>query len=344
MIIFNRMTIKWKLITVFSIILLIPAILALVLSFFIGQLTLGDLVSTNEIFRLIITFLIFALISIIVFYFLSKYILDPVYKLNEATKEVARGNFTIEMEVKNHDEIGQLTTSFNQMVKELRSIELLREGFISSVSHELKTPVASIKGFSELLMKNVDLSDKSRKYIRIINEESEKVSKLTEMILELNRVENTEIIKKNDRFRLDELIRETILYLERQWSEKSIDFDLNLEQIEVVSNKMVYHLILRNLIENSIKFSYENGLIEISLFVEDNKQKIIIKDYGQGICDEDIDKIFNKFYRGNNTCRFSGNGLGLAIVKKSLELINGEIMVRSCVNKFTEFELKIGVN
>ncbi len=338
---YKQLRIRWKLVLVFSIILLLPAILAFVLSMFSNYHTPNEFSGWPEVSRLAIRFILFASLSIIVFYFFSSYLLSPIYRLNKATKEVAKGNFNVEMEVTTSDEIGELTKNFNTMINELRSIEMLREDFISSISHELKTPIASIKGYSELLNHSENLTDKEKQYLDIIQNESKRISNLIEMILMMNRVENTEIIEDIKLLRLDEIVRYTILKMEPLWAQKKIAFKIELEDTLLMSNEMYLDLIISNLLSNAIKFSADKGQVDVFLNSEKGHSVLKIKDYGQGIKSDDQSKIFGKFYKAGDQICIEGNGLGLAIVNKCVSLLGGEINVNSLYGEFSEFIISL---
>ncbi|MEA5002732.1 MAG: HAMP domain-containing sensor histidine kinase, partial [Christensenella sp.] len=165
------------------------------------------------------------------------HITKPVKRLSRATKEVAKGNFDICVDYDAQDEIGQLTHNFNLMTNELKNMEYLRKDFVSNVSHEFKTPIASIQGFAQLL-KTKDLTQEEfDEYTDVIISESIRLSKLSENLLKLSRLEKQVIPPQGAEFSLDEQIRKTLLLLEREWSAKELDLDIDLENVLYTGNE-----------------------------------------------------------------------------------------------------------
>ncbi len=295
------------------------------------------------IFRLGFTLLLCVLIGAFLMVFSAKRAIKPIVKLTDATKEVAKGNFDIVVENKSKDEIGQLTNNFNIMIQELKNIEYLRKDFISNVSHEFKTPIASVQGFAKLL-KNEDISKADRQeYADIIIEESDRLSKLSSNILKLSKLENQQTLNNKTVFSLDEQIRRTILLLQNEWSEKNLHLDIDLKKTSFTGDDELLQQVWINLISNAIKFSIINGTIAIILHQEGNKIIMQISDNGIGMDDFTQKRIFEKFYQGDKSHSGEGNGLGLALVKRILDLCNGEIFVQSQVNKGTTFIVELPV-
>lgn len=265
----------------------------------------------------------------------AKKMLKPITKLNEATKKVAQGNFNIQLETQRHDEIGELTSNFNKMVKDLGSIELLQKEFIDNVSHEIKTPISSIEGFAELLEAE-DLTKEERiEYSNIIKEEANRLLNLSTNMLKLSKLQNQSKIIAKDEINIAEQIRKAITLLEPKWSEKEIIFNVSLEEKYFIGDEDLIFQIWVNLIENAIKFSEQKGKIEITLKEIKNFLEIIIKDNGKGMNNEEISKIFTRFYQIDKSHSTKGSGLGLAIVKRIIDLSEGTIEVQSQENKGT---------
>ena len=258
--------------------------------------------------------------------------LKPITKLNEATKKVAQGNFNIQLETQRNDEIGELTTNFNKMVKDLGSIELLQKEFIDNVSHEIKTPISSIEGFAELLEAD-DLSKEERiEYSNIIKEEANRLLNLSTNMLKLSKLQNQSKIIAKDEINIAEQIRKAITLLEPKWSEKEIIFNVSLEEKYFIGDEDLILQIWVNLIENAIKFSKQKGKIEITLKETENYLEVIIKDNGKGMSKEEISRIFTRFYQIDKSHSTEGSGLGLAIVKRIIDLSEGTIEVQSQEN------------
>lgn len=268
---------------------------------------------------------------------ISRKIVNPIKKITDATKKVASGDFTIELETKRNDEIGELTHNFNKMVKELNSIECLQKDFINNVSHEIKTPISSIQGFAKLLEAD-DLSKEERKeYAEIIKEESDRLLYLSTNILKLAKLENQERIMNKTKVNIAEQIRRTISVLEPKWKEKNIKFNVSLKEQEFLGEKDLMYQVWMNIIENSIKFSKQDGQIDVKMKTNQDSIIVEIKDYGIGMEEEEAKKIFDRFYQVDKSHTKPGAGLGMTIAKRIVELSGGKIEVTSKLNESTTF-------
>ncbi len=274
-------------------------------------------------------------------YLALRRISKPVIQISEAANEVAKGNFSVKVEVKGKDEIGTLAVNFNKMTDELMNMEYLRKDFISNVSHEFKTPIASIQGFAEMLQDKSLSAEQFEQYTNIIIEESKRLSRLSTNMLKISKLDHQIIPEKATKFSLDEQIRKTVVLLEDQWSKKQLSFDLDLEVINYKGAEALVQQIWVNLIENAIKFSHESGLISISAIQTDEEIIVEVKDYGVGIDEESQQRIFEKFYQSDTSHEKEGNGLGLAIVQKIVEMCNGSIQCSSKIGVGTSFIVKL---
>ena len=274
--------------------------------------------------------------TILSIYFGNKF-LKPIKELKALTGEVAKGKFDVEVTDIPENEVGELIENFNIMVKELKKNEMLKEDFISNVSHEFKTPLSTIQGYSTLLQDENLTDDDKNKYISIIFQATEKLTTLVNGILKISKIDNRKITIEKINYSLDEQIRESILSLEYMWNKKNIDLNIELENIMITADKNLLSNVWNNLISNAIKYSKIDGKIDIFLSLENNFAKCTIKDYGCGIKEEDIPYIFDKFYQADKSHNSDGNGLGLALVKKIIELSEGKIIVNSKINEGSEF-------
>lgn len=280
-------------------------------------------------FVIILSFIGCIVIGTIITAFVGKTILKPLHEISRATSEVARGNFKVRVRVPDDIEYGMLANNFNKMAVQLSEIETLRGDFISSVSHEFKTPLASIQGFAKLLQDGAISQDERREYTQIIIDETSRLTKLSTNILSLTKLENQKTIGKKSKFLLDEQIRKIILMLEPEWSKKNIDLDVDLEEITYIGNEELMAQIWQNIINNAIKFTNENGNIGVKLYRSEQCIVAKISDDGPHIPDEKRTKIFEKFYQGDHSRSTDGNGLGLALVQRVVELCNGSVWVEN---------------
>ena len=278
-------------------------------------------------FVTIVGFISSILLGTIITTFVGRTMLQPIHDLSMATSEVARGNFSVRVRENGADEYGILQRNFNKMAQELSGIETLRGDFISNVSHEFKTPLASIQGFAKLLQDPLLSPADRAEYTQIIIDETSRLSKLSSNILSLTKLENQTTIGKKKRFRIDEQIRKIILMLEPEWSKKDIDMDIDLEDIIYVGNEDLMGQIWQNIINNAIKFTPQGGVIKVNLFRGGSGIVTKIWDNGPQISADKKDKIFEKFYQGDRSRATEGNGLGLALVKRIVDLADGKISV-----------------
>lgn len=281
------------------------------------------------------------LISTILIRINMKKMLQPIKQLNEATKKVTTGDYDIELETKREDEIGELTHNFNKMTKGLQSTENLQKDFINNVSHEIKTPISSIEGFAKLL-KDKNLSDEEREeYSNIIIEESERLTNLTGKMLKLSKLHNQDRIVNKQEVLIAEQIRRAISLLEPKWASKDIKINVSLEEIMFLGDEELIFQVWINLLENAIKFSKNNGRIDIKTSHKNDEIIVTIRDYGVGMKEDELEKVFERFYQIDKSHSEEGSGLGLAIVKRIIELSNGIIEINSEEDKGTIVTVKL---
>lgn len=272
-----------------------------------------------------------------------KNIFRPIEQINEATKKVALGEYDIELESKREDEIGELTNNFNKMTHGLKSTENLQKEFINNVSHEIKTPVSSIEGFAKFL-KDKNLAQEEREeYANIIIEEAKRLENLTGKILKLSKLNNQEIITNKQEIEVAEQIRKAISLLEPKWSKKDIKINVSLEEKIFLGDEDLIFQVWVNIIDNAIKFSNEGGSIDIKVYEKDGNINVEIKDRGIGMKEEELEKVYDRFYQIDRSHSKEGSGLGLAIVKRIVELSEGKIEIKSKENKGTTVIVKLPV-
>lgn len=287
-------------------------------------------------FRIMISMynLLSILCGTIVMLIAARLIVKPIKKLTAATEKIARGDFEVHIKKERKDEIGQLVDNFNKMTKELAGMEMMRNNFISDISHEFKTPLTSIEGYTKLLRDCKDDAQRNE-YIDIITAETKRLSALSGNILLLNRIENENITTARTPFRLDEQIRHVILLSENKWSGKNLELNIDLEEVTYTGNEPLLFQVWLNLFDNAIKFSNPGEAIEISLKKQEGKIAFTIMDYGKGIAGEQQKRMFEKFYMGDKSRTAEGNGLGLSIVKRIVDMHGGTIEVQSRQDEFT---------
>lgn len=265
--------------------------------------------------------------GVILFLFAARLIAKPIAKLSEATRRVAKGDYQVRVNVKRKDEIGELSRNFNRMIGELSKIEAMRQEFVSNVSHEIQTPLTSIRGFAGALRDSA--SPEQVRHLTIIEQESERLSKLSSNLLKLASLD---VVKLHTvPFRLDEQIRMSVASCVPLWMEKNIDLSADLDKVTFDGDEDLLSQVWINLLSNAIKFTPEQGNIYMMLTHDQEWIQVSVKDTGCGISPDHLEHIFDRFYKvdTSRTSATGGNGLGLSIVQKIIGLHGGRIEVTS---------------
>ena len=301
-------------------------LVSILISFGISKL-LEWLLPTSTSIPLLIQLNIFSLvIALLATHFLSKMFFDPIKELRLGMQKIADGNFDTRLETKSSsEEIQELFAGFNMMAGKLGATEILQTDFVSNVSHEFKTPINAIEGYTMLLQSTENIDETENEYIEKILFNTRRLSSLVSNILLLSKLENQSIQTHREKYALDEQIREDILALESLWEPKDIEFDVDLDAVRYYGNKNVLHHVWSNLLSNAIKFSPNGGIIKMRLFKENERIVFIIEDNGPGLSEEAKKHLFDKFYQADTSHKEEGNGLGLALVKNIISLCDGEI-------------------
>ncbi len=271
----------------------------------------------------------------------SRIPLRPINKILNALNRLASGDYSARLSFKGalskHPTVEELTQSFNALASELQQTEMLRSDFINNFSHEFKTPIVSIAGFARLLKKK-DLTPEERaEYLDIIEKESLRLSQMATNVLNLSKVENQTILSGVSFFNLSEQIRTSVLVLEGKWAKKNLEWSLEFDEMEIPGNEEMMQQVWINLLDNAVKFSPEGGTVSVEIRKEGKNVEVAISNPGEAIPPEKREKIFTKFYQGDESHHTEGNGVGLAVVQKIVDLHGGSIKVSSenGVNTFT---------
>lgn len=262
----------------------------------------------------------------------------------EALEKITQGNFNVFIEQDEHGRFNEIIDSINKMAKELGSMEQLRQDFISNISHEFQSPLTSISGYAALLRKD-GASLQQLEYATIIEEESKRLSKLSENLLRLSALEaeGSSITKVS--FRLDRQLENVVLLLEPQWKAKNIIPDTSLPKMTVYGNEDLLKQVWINLLVNAIKFTPKNGEINVGLKMDGKNAVCMISDNGIGIAPSDQMHIFERFYKVDKSRdrTLGGNGLGLALVKKIVNIHEGNVTVESALEKGTSLKVTLPI-
>ncbi len=267
--------------------------------------------------------------------------LRPIREMSKATKAIAKGNFNVRVSVPKNAEMSELVDNFNRMTRDLGSIETLQRDFVNNVSHEFKTPLASISGFAKLMESGGLSEEQQREYAGIIAEESDRLAKLSASILRLTRLDNASSLSDRTEYDLDEQLRRTIALLASQWEQKNIDMTVEVDEITLCGSKELLGEVWLNLLTNAIRFTPEGGHIAVRASELLDEVVVEVEDDGCGMTPEVSSRVFERFYQGDRSHSNEGNGLGLALVKRVVELSGGRVEVESSPGAGSVFRVRL---
>lgn len=294
------------------------------------QLGRGNLNTTGFV-------LILLLISVVagtaITFGIGRFPLRPVNDIINALNRLAAGDFRTRLSfsrpLAKYPVAKELSDSFNKMAAELESTEMLRSDFINNFSHEFKTPIVSIAGFAKLLKKGRLSAEEELEYLDIIEDESLRLSAMATNVLNLTKVENQTILTGVSRYNLSEQLRNCVLLLENKWSKKNLELNVDFEEHQICANEELLKQVWVNLLDNAIKFTPDDGLIEVAIGEDGNSVAVSVINSGSEIPEENRERIFQKFYQADESHATEGNGIGLAIVQKVVQLHQGKVEVES---------------
>ena len=281
---------------------------------------------------------ILSLVILIVFTF-SVYL--PLGKISEGAREFASGNLDHKIDLKTNDEMGRLSDSLNYMAAELKKNNDYQKKFISNVSHDFRSPLTSIKGFTEAMTDGTIPPENHEKYLKIIASETDRLEKLTKSILTLNSVDTDKAALTLTDFDINILLKHTAAVFEGTCRKKKIRINLVLtgEQLTVNADKEKIEQVIYNLLDNAVKFSNRNSTIKLETTLRHGKCYVSVMDEGCGIAKDDLTRIWDRFYKSDESRGKDrrGTGLGLSIVKEIISAHGQTINVISTENVGTEF-------
>lgn len=267
--------------------------------------------------------------------------LSGITKLNDAAKIIAGGNFEHRVNIDGKDEISQLANSFNEMADGLSRIEKNKQEFLSNIAHDIRSPLTSINGFLDALLDGTIPMEKADRYLRIIKSETERLSKLSNSILDINRIAERRFDVLNMEFSLNKMITSTLDSLNSRISDKNINlmFDYFSDEIKVKADYEKIQRVFYNLYDNAVKFTNEKGSIITKITKRENKALISITNTGVGLTAEECKRVFDRLYKADSSRGLDklGSGLGLSIVKEFLNDHKENISVTSEPEKYTTF-------
>ena len=278
--------------------------------------------------------------DIIAYYFAKKILINPLSEINNAAKKLAKGEVEKRVYIESYDEIGELADSFNMMAESLEKVDLARREFISNVSHELRSPITSIKGFITGIIDGVIPKDRETYYLNIVNDEVSRLSRLVADLLDISSMESGKFKMNIDKIDINEIITLCILNLQGKIEEKKMNVEVifaDNHQYCFADRDRIIQVII-NLIENAIKYGNEGGKIQIETYAKGDKVFTSIFNTGENISKEDINKIWERFYKvdKSRTNKIS-TGLGLSIVRLILTQHKQDIWINNIPDKGVKF-------
>lgn len=297
-----------------------------------GYLLIGLMVLFSTLMGAVLTF------------FSGNLITRPVNTIISGMNRLASGDYKTRIHfpsfLARQPVIAELTDSFNTMAAELEGTELLRSDFINNFSHEFKTPIVSIAGFAKLLRYG-DLSAQERdEYLAIIEDESMRLSDMATNVLNMTKIENQTILTGVTRFNLSEQLRNCVLLLERKWTEKSLELDLEFEEFLIDGNEDLLRQVWMNLLGNAVKFTPTGGTVRLSVQDSGDTLSVSVSNTGSSIPPDKLETIFRKFYQADESHASEGNGIGLAIVRSVVRLHGGSVYAESR-DDYTTFTVRL---
>lgn len=338
----NAKTVTWG--GYLAMFLLVAFVCTATLAVYIAQTGMPE----DQLFIFSMVGLVLALsaVGVGVFALIRRRLLRPVRTLSTAAQQVAKGDFSVRLaplrKDGRKDEFEVLFDDFNTMTEELSSTETLKTDFVSNVSHEMKTPLAVIKNYAELLQTPQISQEDRLEYARSIEEAAGRMTELITNILRLNRIENQKIVPELRRYDVCRQLADCLLQFESRWEEKGFEPDFDLEDSAfVVADESLLELVWNNLMSNAIKFTEPGGSITVRQRTEGDRVVVSFTDTGCGMSKEVQKRIFDKFYQGDTSHATEGNGLGLAMVQRIMALLGGSVAVESAPGQGSTFTVTL---
>ena len=283
----------------------------------------------------------------IVKYFAEVLVVEPIEELNSAAKKLTKGEVTKRVKVFIDNEIGELAESFNIMAQSIEESDNIRKEFISNVSHELRSPITSIKGFVGGILDGVIPKDKENYYLKIVYDEIDRLARLVNDLLDISAMESGKFNLNISEFDINQVVSLCILNLEGKIKAKGLSVKVTLcdKRCFAIGDRDRIIQVLTNLLENAIKYSNDNGQIEVNINVKGEKIFVSIFNTGENINNEDIKHIWDRFYKSDKsrTNKIS-TGLGLPIVRLILSQHNEDVWVNNIEGKGVNFTFTLKRN
>lgn len=293
---------------------------------------------------LVVCLLVAMLVFMLLFRFGAKRLDGQFGAVSDVTRQYAEGDFSARVNLPEQAILYPYGCTINRMAEFIEQNENTRRNFVANVSHELRTPMTTIGGFADGILDGTIPEEQHRKYIKIISDEIHRLRTLVNSMLNLTKFESGEMQLTIANVDIAQLLIRTVLMFEKRINDKNVEVE-GLEDISLVvkADEDLMFQVLYNLIENAVKFVNEGGTISFEVTSEDGTAHIGIKNSGDGLADDELPKIFDRFYK-TDTSRSqdkTGLGLGLSIARKIVHLHKGHIVVKSVKGEYTSFEVQI---
>ncbi|OEF99227.1 hypothetical protein BHF71_09555 [Vulcanibacillus modesticaldus] len=323
-------------------------------SLIVGALSIHSLIydiqnSMRQVLKFIIVAGLIAMsIAVFLTYLFSKRVTKPITQMNIAAMKLVKKKEVERVNDEGDDEVAQLAKTFNYMAEEIIKSEQIKRDFIANVSHELRTPITFISGvFQGIVDNKITEITELKKFAYIGLDKIANMSRLIQDLLDLSRIEAKSFELQKTKIDLNETIRRILAHIEPKLTEKQIELQVFIpdQSLWIYADSFRIEQVLNNLLENAIKYTPQNGMIQIKEFYLDNKVKVEITDNGKGISEADLPFVFERFYKADKarTPGTSGTGLGLAIVKSIVEAHGGEVSVKSKLNHGSTFSFTLPI-
>lgn len=286
----------------------------------------------KKVYNIIWISAIFAIIisSIVIYYFSERMIIKPLSKINYVADKISKGEVDKRVDIESHDEIGALAKSFNSMADSIEQVDNNRRHFISNVSHEIRSPMTSIKGFIGGILDGIIPQEKQNYYLKITYEEIQRLTRLINDLLELSSIESGQLQLKIEKLDINEIIRTSVIKFETKVRDKSLKVNVSLDgdRLYVIADRDRIIQVVMNLLDNAIKYTNEGGNIKVDTKIKGSKVLVSIFNDGPKISDEDIKHIWDRFYKADKARSSKvSTGLGLSIVRSILTQHGEDIWV-----------------
>ena len=298
---------------------------------------------TWNIMEIFIVSAVFVLIiAMVLVYITTIRLTEPIKEIAAVSKKIGEGDFSATVPSYDIEEYDQLSKAFNEMAAGLKSYDTMKNSFLANVSHELRTPMTSIGGFVDGIMDGTIPKSEEKHYLKVISSEIHRLARLVKSMLNLAKIEAGELELSYSKFSVLEPIVDTLVTFETRIDEKQIEIKgLDIDRMYLYADNDLIHQVMYNLIENAIKFVDKGGYIEFHFQETDDMTVIAIRNSGEGLSEDELPLVFDRFYKTDKSRGIdkTGVGLGLNIVRSIIKLHGGKIKVSSIKGEYTEFTI-----